>query len=87
MQALSLTDFSEHLHHPFPVSAGGTQMIMTLTGATALKGGLPGGRQPFSLTFRGPVQPLLRQATYDFDHPLHGVIAIFIVPWAPTPMG
>jgi hypothetical protein len=80
MQTLALTDFADHLQHPFPVSAGGTWVTMTLTQATALKGGLPGGRKPFSLTFRGPAQPLLPQAMYDFEHPLRGVISIFIVP-------
>jgi hypothetical protein len=82
MQTLTLTDFSDLLQHPFPVSAGGARLVMTLTGATAVSGGIPGGRTPFSLTFRGPAQPLLPQAMYDVEHPVHGVIAIFIVPIA-----
>jgi len=82
MPILSLTDFSNLLQHPFPVSAAGTRLVMTMTAAAAVSGGLPGGRKPFSLTFRGPLQPQLPQATYDFEHPVHGVIAIFIVPIA-----
>lgn len=80
MQILSLNDFSDHIQHMFPVSVGDTRIILTLTELTELKGGLPGGRKPFSLIFRGPGQPLLPQAMYDFEHPLHGVIPIFIVP-------
>jgi hypothetical protein len=82
MQTLALTDFSDLLQHPFPVSAGSTRLVMTLTGAAPVSGGIPGGRKPFSLTFRGPAQPLLAQAMYDVEHPVHGVIAIFIVPIA-----
>jgi hypothetical protein len=80
MQTLSLTDFSDHIQHPFPVSVDGTRIILTLTQVTALKGGLPEGRKPFSVVLRGPAHPLLPQGMYDFEHPLHGVISIFIVP-------
>jgi hypothetical protein len=82
MPMLSLTDFADLLQHPFPVSAGGARLVVTLTGASAVSGGIPGGRKPFALTFRGPAQPLLPQAMYDVEHPVHGVIAIFIVPIA-----
>ena len=80
MQTFSLTDFSDYTGHPFPVSVGGARILLTLTQATEVKGGIPGGRKPFSLIFRGPAQPLLPQAIYDFEHPIHGVIPIFIVP-------
>jgi hypothetical protein len=82
MQTLSLADFSDYNQHPFPVSAGGARITLTLTQVTEVKGGIPGGRKPFSLIFRGPAQPLLPQAMYDFEHPLHGVTPIFIVPLA-----
>ena len=75
-----MTDFSDYIQHLFPVSAGGARFSLTLTNVTELKGGVPGGRKPFSLIFRGPAQPLLPQAMYDFEHPLHGVLPIFIVP-------
>lgn len=45
------------------------------------KGGHPGpGREPFSLTFSGPLEPFLPQATYSFEHELLGALDIFIVP-------
>jgi len=80
VNALSLADFSDLIQHPFPIAAGNLRLLMTLTSATAVTGGMPGGRQPFVLTFRGPAQPILPQAMYDFEHPRHGMIAIFIVP-------
>jgi hypothetical protein len=41
----------------------------------------------FSLIFRGPVQPLLPQKIYTFDHPKIGAFALFIVPIALQPDG
>lgn len=80
MHTLSLADFSDLAKHSFPVVAGGARLMLTLTAATAVQGGRPGGREPFSLTFLGPTQPLLPQAMYEFEHPRHGRLAIFIVP-------
>lgn len=40
----------------------------------------PGQRQPFTITLRGPADPLLPQATYAMTHPAFGALDIFIVP-------
>jgi hypothetical protein len=40
----------------------------------------PGGRQPFSLTFRGPHHPELPQAIYRLEHAELGPLEIFVVP-------
>jgi len=38
-------------------------------------------RQPFSLFFEGPPGVMLRQHTYEFEHPqLDGTLTIFVVP-------
>jgi hypothetical protein len=37
-------------------------------------------RQPFSLVFRGPPQPLLPQRIYRLEHEALGALEIFIVP-------
>ena len=37
-------------------------------------------RQPFNLLFSGPVQPILPQATYPFNHSVLGMMEFFIVP-------
>jgi hypothetical protein len=77
---LTLADFSDLLQWPFPVNFGGRKLTFLLVQATAGTGGLPGGRQPFSLLFRGPSSPRLIQAMYEFQHPRHGPLTIFIVP-------
>ena len=77
---LTLNDFSELLHQPFPVTAGAQKLDLVLIEVIEGTGGLPGGRQPFSLLFRGPIYPRLPQATYQFEHPQHGALAVFIVP-------
>jgi hypothetical protein len=48
--------------------------------------GLPGGpnqaRDPFTLLFRGPAEPVLPQRIYRFEHSETGALEIFIVPVA-----
>jgi hypothetical protein len=80
MLTLTLADFMEYLQQPFQITAGSTTLTLVLTEARPITGGRPGDRQPFSLIFRGPPQPILPQAIYDFPHPKHGVLGIFIVP-------
>jgi hypothetical protein len=46
-----------------------------------------GGRQPFSVLFRGPPEPVLPQATYQLGHAALGEHWIFIVPIARSERG
>jgi hypothetical protein len=46
-----------------------------------------GQREPFSLIFRGPGQPLLPQRIYSFDFGELGRSDIFIVPIGPDAIG
>jgi hypothetical protein len=39
-----------------------------------------GTRAPFSLTFRGPVEPALPQRIYRVEHDAVGMLEIFVVP-------
>jgi hypothetical protein len=41
-----------------------------------------GARAPFTLTFRGPTDPLLPQRIYHLEHPSLGALEIFVVPIA-----
>jgi hypothetical protein len=41
-----------------------------------------GTRAPFTLTFRGPADPVLPQRIYQLTHPSFGMLEIFIVPIA-----
>lgn len=42
----------------------------------------PAVREPFSLEFRGPLDPQLGQATYQLVHAELGSLAVFLVPVA-----
>ena len=77
---LTASDFSTYIDRAFPVTAGEVQLMLVLTEATARAPVATHLRTPFSLMFRGPAQPILPQGTYDFEHPQHGTLAIFIVP-------
>ena len=80
MDSLALSDFVEDVHRIFRVAVGPERLRLELTEAASLPASAGAPRAPFSLTFRGPAQPLLPQGTYEFDHPRLGPLAIFIVP-------
>src|SRR5436309_3177 len=46
-----------------------------------------GGRAPFSLVFRGPLEPVLPQRIYRFEHDELGSFELFIVPLGPDESG
>ena len=77
---LTVADFTDLVGYAFPVTGLGQPLAVTLVEAKATKGGIPNGRQPFSLLFQGPPSPVLPQAMYPLVHPSHGSLAIFIVP-------
>lgn len=41
-----------------------------------------GGREPFSIVFRGPVEPVLPQRIYRLEHSELGELELFLVPIA-----
>ncbi|RZJ06640.1 MAG: hypothetical protein EOP39_18575 [Rubrivivax sp.] len=58
-----------------------TSLPARLVDARAGSGQVPGGRQPFSLTFEAPAEPALPQSVYRLDHPqLDDAIDLFLVP-------
>lgn len=80
LQALTLATFEPLVGEAFEVAAGDDDpLTFTLASAAAL-GPWPGGRDPFSLEFRGPSTPLLAQAIYRFEHAATGPLEIFVVP-------
>jgi hypothetical protein len=84
---LALSDFSTLIGHPFQVTTTAGEVQLVLVEAWPQRGGVPGGREPFALLFRGPASPRLNQAMYDFQHPARGTLAIFIVPVGVDPDG
>ena len=66
---------------------GGAELPARLIQAQAGRGGAPGGRQPFSLTFEAPPEPALPQSIYRLEHPQLEAMDIFLVPVARTAAG
>jgi hypothetical protein len=77
--ALTLATFEPLVGDAFAVVVEPATIELVLESATTL-GARPGGRDPFTLEFRGPSEPLLAQATYALEHADLGVLEIFIVP-------
>jgi hypothetical protein len=44
-------------------------------------------REPFAVVFRGPVEPVLPQRIYAFEHEAVGAFELFIVPIGPDGSG
>jgi hypothetical protein len=65
-------------------AAEGTETIpLSLERVTRFGGPNSGGRQPFSLIFRGPASPVLPQGIHHLTHPDLGALEIFLVPLDP----
>jgi hypothetical protein len=77
------------LNASFPVDLGSAEVIdLELIEAQAIGEGRRSDsagirRQPFSLIFRGPRDPMLTQRIHAIEHPTLGTLAIFLVPIMP----
>jgi Domain of unknown function (DUF6916) len=90
LDTLTSADFSTHLEESFTLTlADGSQHAMTLVKITELgeRQEETGGRRPFSLIFRGPLELRLPQQIYSLTHPGVGSLQIFIVPVGPDQTG
>jgi hypothetical protein len=84
LAALTLATFEPLVGDAFAVdSAAAAEPPIEFVLASATSAGdWPGGRQPFSLIFHGPPEPLLPQAIYALAHAGLGALEIFVVPIA-----
>lgn len=65
-----------------------TSLPARLVEARPGSGQVPGGRQPFSLTFEAPAEPALPQSIYRLQHPLlDDALDLFLVPIWQQPTG
>ena len=82
MNHLTYRDFETYLNQAVPLHYDTGEFIMTLIKCEKLnsQGYCGPGREPFSLTFLGPRQPLLPQRMYRLDFGQLGRLEIFIVP-------
>lgn len=78
--------FAGHVGDTFTITApDGDTIELTLAEVTLAPEsyGAPGRRQPFSLTFHGPVSPYAPQATWALEHPELEGLHLFLVPLGP----
>ena len=79
LDELTLATFEPLVGDRFAID-GRPEPIALVLESAATTGEWPGGRDPFSLVFRGPPEPLLPQAIYPLRHRDLGVLEIFVVP-------
>jgi hypothetical protein len=88
LDRLTATDFASAVGDTFAVNAGDAgRLDFELIDCALHDPGAPaedasGARAPFTLVFRGPVEPVLPQSIYRFEHPSLEPMEIFIVPIA-----
>lgn len=91
LEALTIDSLPAHLGTRFtlPLGDGAPSVALVLESVEAWgpAPASPRHRQPFAVTFLGPVEPLLPQATYRLGHDVLGTHDIFIVPIGQTPEG
>ena len=87
LDSVTVETFVELVGERFTVESGdGSSQLFELVEATSNPDHARttgSTRDPFSLIFRGPIQPFLLQGTYRFQHREIGELDIFIVPIGP----
>jgi hypothetical protein len=84
---LTLAHFHPLLQQPFQVQLEDLALELDLVVAEALKPRPGQPRPPFSLVFRGPMQPILPQRIYPLRHQALGAVDVFLVPIGPDAAG
>lgn len=78
---LTVEQFAPCVEEAFTLEVDSATIDLVLTEAAALSPAAPAQAwRPFSLVFRGPLEPRLDQGTYPVSHPSVGRVPIFIVP-------
>jgi hypothetical protein len=95
LEKLTHESFAPHVGTEFALRLGPADSLpLTLIEARAVGSAPPRPgpdgnrrRQPFSLLFRGPRQPVLPQRIYPIEHAAMGTLELFIVPIGPDAAG
>lgn len=81
VKRLTASDFRGSVGAVFQVAGLAAPVLLRLETVTPNGAALvPGGREPFSLAFRGPIAPLLPQAIYPLESDAMEPLEIFLVP-------
>ena len=88
LDKLTSADFSPHLNQTFRIRAGELTLEVELISVEE-RGAAhsPNARKPFSIIFRGPLEPILPQMIYKIKHGEIGALDLFIVPIGPDEHG
>lgn len=93
LETFTLATFTPRINDAFRISLNSAHLIdVTLIDASSLGDPTrpvvyPRTRMPFSLTFRGPLTPVLPQHIYHLEHADIGGFDIFLVPIGPDHEG
>lgn len=89
LQDLTHTQFAGWLNERFRIYADAASFDVELIRAEALGSHHDGStrREPFSLVFRGPLEPVLPQRIYRLEHGGLGTLEVFLVPVGPDKDG
>ncbi len=81
-------DFVPRIGEKFRVEEAGVELVLSEAVDLSVRGGSPGKRRaPFSLLFRGPMQPVLPQRIWALANEATGGLEIFLVPIGPDADG
>ena len=88
---LTLATFEPRLGESFRIAlddGGGVDVELVEAAASSAGAAPPEGlREPFSIVFRGPLEPVLPQRIYVLEHDDLGALEIFLVPVGPDDAG
>jgi hypothetical protein len=88
LERLTVADFAPLVDQPFEVDLDGLSFHLTLVSATASAGAFSARtREPFALTFLGPLVPPLPQRIHRLRHTRFDTLEIFLVPIGPDARG
>lgn len=87
LDRLTADDFRRHLEQTVRVSAGDQAFDAELIEVSGLPTHDGDHRAPFSVTFRGPVEPWLEQQICAVEHAELGRLELFLVPLGPDGKG
>jgi hypothetical protein len=88
LSTLTLASFEPHVATTFTIVVEDLREATVLSSATPLGAApAPGVRAPFSLVFKAATRRTLPQRIYRLEHPVLGVMELFLVPILPDPDG
>jgi len=87
LEDFTLATFADRLGDTFRVGEGAGVLDLELVEVSAGVAREGAARVPFAIVFRGPLEPVLPQQIYRFEHDELGAFNLFIVPIGPGEAG